>query len=548
MNKNKKTIARKLKTAHAMGVVGGAVMAMAALPAAAFTIDTGNPDLTMRWDNTLKYNIGWRMEGRDNTLGDTAGFSTSTYSRDKGDVVTNRVDILTEFDMVYKENHGFRVSAAGWNDFDYEDRVRGNPDLERLGVNSPYPNNKFTSDVERYYERSGEILDAFVFTRADIGQVPLSLRAGRHNVYWGESLFSFGDSIAYGQGPLDLRKATSTPGIEAKELFLPQNQLSAIAQINEKITLAANYYLEWDPHRFPDGGTYLGASDVSLLGGQNLGVPYVGDVDGGRNKTPDDKGSFGINAQIQSDTLGGNVGLYYRKFDDRMPNVVFDPAGFLYNDYAEDVKLYGISYNRLIGSISVGAEVSRREDAALVGNARGDTWHALVNMIAYVGKTPLFHSAPLQAELTYSRLDKVTDETKAVFAHEDYACNVGTKGGCATDDAWGMNVSFTPTWYQVFPGIDVTLPLNYGIGLSGNSSAPLGTAENAGSWSVGVGLDIHSRVKVNLAYNDYFGEGVTGPNAFAGNPGIGDTQLNAFSGSETLNDRGWLSLTAKATF
>ncbi len=546
MNKNKKTITRKLRKVHA---VGGAVMALAALPAAAFNIETGNPDLVLRWDNTLKYNVGWRMEGRDNTLGDTAGFSTSTYSRDKGDVVTNRVDILSELDFVYKEDHGFRVSAAGWNDFDYEDKVKVNPDLARLGLNSPYPNNKFTSDVERYYERSGEILDAFVFTKLNLGAVPVNFRAGRHNVYWGESLFSFADSIAYGQGPLDLRKATSTPGIEAKELFLPQNQLSATAQLSEKITLAANYYLEWDPHRFPDGGTYLGGSDVSLLGGQNLGLPYVGDVDGGRNKTPDDKGSFGVNAQIQSDTLGGNVGLYYRKFDDRMPNVVFDPvSGYLYNDYAEDVKLYGLSYNRLVGTISVGAELSRREDAALAGNARGDTWHGLVNMIAYIGKTPLFHSAPLQAEITYVRLDDVSSKTKATFAHEDYACTVGTKGGCATDDAWGLNVSFTPTWYQVLPGVDVTLPLNYGIGLKGNSPAPLGAAEDAGSWSVGVGLDIYSQYKVNLAYSDYFGEGVTGPNAFAGNPGIGDSQLNAFSGSETLNDRGWLSLTVKTTF
>ncbi|MNZ29042.1 hypothetical protein D3C78_462860 [compost metagenome] len=427
--------------------------------------------------------------------------------------------------------------------------MKVNPDLARLGLNSPYPNNKFTSDVERYYDRSGEILDAFVFTKLNLGAVPMNFRAGRHNVYWGESLFSFADSIAYGQGPLDLRKATSTPGIEAKELFLPQNQLSATAQLSEKITLAANYYLEWDPHRFPDGGTYLGGSDVSLLGGQNLGLPYVGDVDGGRNKTPDDKGSFGVNAQIQSDTLGGNVGLYYRKFDDRMPNVVFDPvSGYLYNDYAEDVKLYGLSYNRLVGTISVGAELSRREDAALAGNARGDTWHGLVNMIAYIGKTPLFHSAPLQAELTYVRLDDVSGKTKAIFAHEDYACTLGTKGGCATDDAWGLNVSFTPTWYQVFPGVDVTLPLNYGIGLKGNSPAPLGAAEDAGAWSVGVGLDIYSQYKVNLAYSDYFGEGITGPNAFAGNPGIGDSQLNAFSGSETLNDRGWLSLTLKTTF
>ncbi len=551
MNKNKKTIARKLKTAHAVGVVGGAVMALAALPAAAISIDTGNPDLAVRWDNTLKYNIGWRMEERDNTLGDTAGFSTSTYSRDKGDVVTNRVDILSEFDFIYKEDHGFRVSAAGWNDFDYEDDVRVNPDLARLGLNSPYPNNKFTNEVERYNKRSGEILDAFVFTKLNLGPVPVNFRIGRHNVYWGESLFTFSDSIAYGQGPLDLRKGTATPGIEVKELFLPQNQLSAAAQLTDKISMAANYYLEWDPHRFPDGGTYLGGSDVTLLGGQNLGLPYVGDVDGGRNKTPDDKGSFGVNAQVQSDTLGGNVGLYYRKFDDRMPNVVFDPAsGVLYNDYAEDVKLYGLSFSRLVGSVSVSAEVSRREDTALAGNARGDTWHALVNAIAYIGKTPLFDSAPLTAELTYVNLDDVSGETRAQFdaMHEDRGCTLGTQGGCVSDDAWGMNVAFTPTWFQVFPGIDLTMPINYGIGLKGNSPAALGVAEDAGAWSVGLGLDVYSQYKINLTYSDYFGEGVTGPNSFAGAPGIGDSQLVAFSGSETLSDRGWLSLTLKTTF
>ncbi len=547
MNKNKKIKVGRFVRVRMAAAISAAVMTLGTQSANAFSIDTGNPDLAVRWDNTLKYNAGWRVEGRDDNLGDSPAYHNSTYSHDRGDLVTNRIDIFSEFDFVYKENHGFRVSAAGWNDFAYDDEVQANP----LIGGSLYPNNKFTSDVERYYKRSGEILDAFVFTRLDLGEVPVNFRAGRHNLYWGEALFTIGDGIAYGQGPLDLRKATSTPGIEAKELFLPQNQVSVSAQLTDKVSVAANYLLEWDPHRFPDGGTYLGASGVSLLGGQNLGIPYVGDPDSGPNKTPDDKGSFGLNMQVQSDTLGGNVGLFYRKFDDRMPNLVADSSGtFLYNDYAEDVKLYGLSYNRLIGSVSVGAELSRREDTTLAGNARGDTWHGLVNMIAYIGETPLFDSAPLQAELTYSRLDKVSSETKAQFEanHEDHGCTLGTKAGCVSDDAIGFNVGFTPTWYQVFPGIDMTLPLNFGMGLKGNSPAALGANEDAGSWSVGVGLDIYSQYKVNLAYSDYFGEGIQVTNPLAGTPGLENSVLGPFSGSETLNDRGWLSLTLKTTF
>lgn len=541
MNNNNKKKFNGSIGKRAAQAFGGAAFILAAAPASAFNIDTGNPDIAVRWDNTLKYNLGWRMEGRDDTLVNSPGYDSSTLYKDKHDVVTNRIDILTEFDAVYKDAHGFRVSAAGWYDFAYDDEVEFNPAFG----GTPYPNNKFTSNVERYYEGSGELLDAFVFTKIDAGSMPINIRAGRHNVYWGESLFSFGDSIAYGQGPLDLRKATSTPGIEAKELFLPQTQLSASMQVSDKISLAANYYLEWDSHRFPDGGTYLGASNVSLLGGQNLGVPYVGDEDSGPYETPDDQGSWGANLQIQSDLLDGNIGFFYREFDDRMPSVLLDAAnGTAYNAYAEDVKLYGISYSRLVGSVSVGAEVSRRENALLnsVGFgsdlARGDTWHALINMIAYIGKTPLFDSAPLSAELTYSKLDKVKSSSEAFFNHEDYACTLGTKGGCSTDEAWGMNISFTPTWYQVFPGIDLTMPLNFGIGLDGNSPAPLGAAEDSGSWSVGLKADIHSQHTVSLAYSDYFGDQVKNAQG----------QIIGSNGSGLLEDRGWLSLTLKTTF
>lgn len=540
MNNNKKA---RFNTSLGLlaQAIGGAALALAAIPANAISIETGNPDFSVRWDNTLKYNLGWRLEERDNTIVNSPGFDNSTLYRDKGDLVTNRVDILSEFDIIYKESHGVRVSAAGWNDFAYDKNVEFNPAFG----GTFYPNNEFTDDVERYYKRGGELLDAFAFTRIDAGDMPINIRAGRHNVYWGESLFSFGDSIAYGQGPLDLRKATSTPGIEAKELFLPQTQLSASMLVNDHISVAANYYFEWDPHRLPDGGTYLGASNVSLLGGQNLGVPYVGDTSRGPNQTPDDKGSWGINTQIRSEMLGGNIGLYYREFDDRIPTLLLDAAnGYAYNAYAEDVKLYGISYNRLVGAISVGAEVSRRENAALAsvgfGNqiARGDTWHALVNMIAYIGATPVFDSAPLMAELTYSRLDKVKRSSEAAFNHEDYACTAGTKAGCATDDAWGMNIAFTPTWFQVFPGIDMTMPINFGYGLKGNSPAPLGAAEGSGSWSVGVEADVHAQYKVGLAYSDYFGDMVKNDQG----------QIAGSNGLALLRDRGWVSLTLKTTF
>lgn len=524
---------------------------MAATSAHALNIKNDNPDLQMRWDNTLTYNIGWRAQGRDNNLGDNWVSQATNHGWDRGDVVTNRVDLFSEFDFIYKETNGFRISAAAWNDFSYDKKVEGNPVYDELGLGTAYPNNRFTGKVERYYKRSGEILDAFVFTEIDVLDMPVNIRAGRHNLYWGESLFSF-NSMAYGQGPIDLRKGTAMPGVEAKELFLPQTQISAVAQVNDKLSVAAFYMLEWDAHRLPEGGTYLGAADLGFLGGTNfLGFPYIGDVDHGRREKPSDTGSWGVSAKFPSELLNGTVGLYYREFDDRFPNQLNSPE-YMYNAYAQDVKLYGVSLSRLVGSVSVGAEISMRENAGLVSNggdelARGDTIHALVNAIATFSTNPLWDTASLSAELTYDRLQSISSADKLLVKHEDYGNCGKVSDGCVSDNAWGFQLAFVPTWYQVYPGIDMTMPINFGMGIKGNSATPLGVSEDSGAFSVGVGMDVHSKYEIDLAYNGYFGDYSKGTNDVSGDPRVNPVWTTA-NGNGLLSDRGWVSLTAKATF
>ena len=95
--------------------------------AQAFKLDTGNEDLEVRFDNTVKYNAGVRMQDRDRRIADTWVYQAGEYSFDKGDLVTNRIDLFSEFDVVYKNYHGFRLSAAAWKDAAYDKTVRGNP-------------------------------------------------------------------------------------------------------------------------------------------------------------------------------------------------------------------------------------------------------------------------------------------------------------------------------------------------------------------------------------------------------------------------------------
>lgn len=523
--------------------------------AAAFQIETGNPDLEVRWDNTIRYNVGWRMDKRDQALADTWSLQAGEYkSRNRGDLVTNRVDLLTEFDAIFKKHYGFRVSGAGWYDAEYDDDVRGNPAYQAAGLGTAYPGNKFTNKVSRYYTHSGELLDAFVFGRLDLGDSPLDVRLGRHNIYWGESLFSPIHGVSYSQGPVDFRKALATPGSEAKELFLPLNQLSALWRVTDQISLAAQYYLEWKPYRLPEGGTYLSFSDILFSGGTSfMGLPIQGDLESGPDRIPKDRGDWGVSGKWASNF--GTVGLYYRKFDDKIPQFLSTGGTFseIHNAYAEDVKLWGVSLSKQLAGMSVGAEVVHRQDGLLNTKfgapelARGDTWHALLNTIAYVGKTPLFDSATVMGEINYSHLDKVNGNA-ANFNHVDHGCAGGTDAGCATDNAWGISATFTPTWFQVLPSADLTMPIHYDRGIKGNSAVPFGGNEDSGSWSVGLGLDYMAKYKFDLTYTDYFGPVQFGPNPFSGVPGIGSSAMATANGNGVIRDRGWLSLTFKTTF
>lgn len=525
---------------------------------AALPIDVGNPDIELRWDNTVRYNLGMRAAEKDDAIAKSVVNQISDNKFDRGDVVTNRLDLLSEVDFIYKEIYGARVSAAAWYDHAYEDDdAEGLPQYAAVGVPNAYPGNNYTGKVERYYRGpSGEILDAFVFGGFDIGSTPVRMKLGRHNIYWGESLFTFVHGVSYAQGPVDIRKATATPGIEAKELFLPLNQVSVHSQLSDDVSVAGYYQVEWDPSRLPEGGTYFGLADFLFSGdtvlpfGGPSGVPFQGDA-----HTPDNRGAWGVSARWDSDLVGGTLGAYYREFSDTLPNPVLDSLG-AYNKYAENVRLYGLSLSKQVGSLSVGAELVRRENTALssVGFApdfaRGDTWHALANVIASFGETPLWDSSILQAELTYSRLDKVT-KNRAFYNEEgnplcpnQHGGKGDAKDGCSTKDNFAMQMSYTPTWYQVFDGLDLTMPMTFGMGLHGTSPVANGGNEGTGTFSVGVGADYLAQYKVDLAYNGFFG-----PVTTTFNPVVGENTVATSSGSGALlRDRDWVSLTFKTTF
>ncbi len=525
----------------------------------AFEIQTGNPDLTVRFDNTVRYNVGVRMEGQDARIMRNPSYDESDSKFGKGDVVTNRVDLLSELDVNYKGLFGARLSAAGWYDKAYDDPTVKSP----AGFPTSYFNNRYNRDVERYVSGpSGEILDAFLWSNFNLGVVPVNVKVGRHTNIWGEGLLLGQHAISYSQSPVDGVKAVTSPGIETKEVFLPIGQISAKAQVTDDLTLAAQYFFEWKSTRAPHGGTYLSGSDTSFEV-DRLGVAPNFSFNRAPSLEPKNRGNYGLSAKYNIEPIESIVGLYYRKFDDYQPWVgiqMLGATGPFRFSYPKAVTLIGASFAKVIGPVSSGLEVSYRQDAALnttgtgigpVDNEgpRGNTWHAVVNGIYLLPATPIWDTGSLVAELAYSRLDKVTLHPE-YYKAEGYKCvktgtasTVGDKSdGCSTKDYLAVAINFTPQYLNLFPSWNLDLPMSVNYGLHGNAPTGGGGFEKALSWAVGVKMTYRQNHEFSLRYSD---ANVRTKYNAAGTLVIGG---NSSGGGLGSTDRGWLAFTYKTGF
>ena len=563
MTRRKSQLRRAFGQSPRLATLAAAIAVAVPGAVQAFEIPTDNPDLAVRFDNTIRGNFAVRVESRDPKIGNSALADEGDYSFDNGKPVAERIDLLSELDVVYKKRFGFRTSGAAWYDAAYESgNSKSNPNPPLVNIPS-YINNQYSDTTKRLYRGpNGEILDLFVFGGADLGDVPVNGKLGRHTIYWGESILLGGHlhSVAYAQNPLDLQKGFATPGVEAKELFRPLNQLSGQAQLTDTLSVAAQYMLEWSPARYPEGGTYLGPVDFVFNGPDRQFLsPALGFATRGASSDPKQAGEYGLSARWSPTWLDGTMGLYYRNFADKLPQVLLTKAGpniSQYNlIYADDIDLYGASITKNILGVSTSAEVSYRRNTPLSSQvlgvapglpnagdtkgARGDTWHAVANAIGTVAKTPVFDSASWIAELSASRWVVVRSGANLFNAIGYAPCNGKDKwDGCTTKNYAGIGLGFTPNWFQVFPGVDLSAPVTYAIGLTGNAATVFGGNQGLGNYSIGVGADVQQKYRFDLKYIDFLGR-------YKDN----GTAVTSVNGLNTyLKDRGFMSLTFKTTF
>ena len=595
---------RLADTCGAIGKVASAGLLVVAIsaagfhprPAQSFDIESGNSDVTARWDNNLRYTLGERVQPSSSRILNATNYNDGDANFKSG-LVTDRLDVLSEADIVYRKLLGARVSADLWYDQAYAS-LSAQP---TYWPNQVAGNGTLTPGLGNYARRfyrgpSGELLDAFVFVNPDVGAMSSSLKVGRHTVIWGESLYLGGavNGISYAQSPIDVAKAFANPGAEAKELFRPVNNVSLDVQASDTLALSAQYFLQWEPYRFPEGGTYFGMYDPAQFSGRVLYVQEAGSTNPLFNPytlehgdmRPHQLGAWGLAARWSPQALDGTVGLYYRQFSDMVPQVGLTPslagANFLLTHqpgpgypnlgnydltYASDVHLYGVSLSKDVGGVSLGSEVNYRTNMPLVGDpatvvltgpfapyapyvpgavstaptpgqtvgARGDTLHAVVNLLGSMPGNDIFDTAIWSGEVAASRLQAVTRNKDAYLGR---SWNIGPFDLFrASKEAATLALTFTPTWFRALPSIDLSAPLSVNWGIYGNSPVALGGNKNVGTFSFGLSALVDQKYTATLQYTGEYGQLREGAMGLVPN-GLGSLLL----------DRGALFLTLKATF
>jgi hypothetical protein len=520
-------------------------------------IDTGNPDLKVRWDNTVKYSTAFRVKDRSEALVIDPNQDDGDRNFDRG-LVSNRVDLLSELEANY-QNFGVRFSGAGWYDAEYNkannnDSAPGT--LNAFGVE----HNRFPRETRKINGRNAELLDAFVSGRFEPAGMPVTFRLGRHALIWGESLFFGANGIANGQAPIDANKALAVPNLRFNELIRPDNQISGQIQINPNVSIAGYYKLSWEENRLPGDGSYFSnvAPDFTLPGSNMLWVPGAGTAvffGRARDLEPGHGGQAGLQLKYRPADSDLDLGFYALQYNDRNFSVLLKPGNFTSAPlapnqigeyqlaYQKHIRTYGVSASTSVGNVNFAGEVSVHRNLALQSTAQvdptassdndahplyaiGNSLQAQFSWIATLAPNFIAKEATWVGEIAWNRRTSVTRNAAALDPN-------------STREAWGLRTIYEPSYRQAFPGLDVSIPISLGYTVGRSSVVGAFGINHGGDMSIGINGAYLDNWRLSINYTHYYGpEG---------------TMLTAISLAnqtykQSLKDRDYVSLSVRRTF
>jgi hypothetical protein len=497
----------------------------------------------------------------------------TTVNADDGDrnfkkwsLINNRLSGLGEVQLHFHD-YGAVVSGDGFYDDVYN---HTNDNDSPSTVNKTGQANHFT-DAARYYDgHRFRVLEAYAFANWSFSeQTALDFRVGKQSVYYGESLFLPG--IAGVQGPSDATKAF-IPGAEIKSILLPVNQVSFNLSIVDGLSLLGYYKLDYKSTEIfpvgdffsPSDGVGPGASFVygsinpaflngcpglfpvavanqlckqNGLGGPLLGAPPTINVYRQQDIVPSTWGQYGsaIKYQIFS---GTNVGFYFLRYNDPNPTVKLN-TGFasfsntvpslstgLVNQYVPvsynvqyfgGIKLYGTSFSTAVGPFNIGGELSLRDGTPVGAQtiasgdlapvfSRSKVTQALLSSVFVTNPGFIFDELPIVGEAGVLHVNSI-DQVQPQLGISPVGAG---DQPFFSKNAWGFQMLALPTARNVYSGWDVTVPISYGMLVTGTPSVPgtFGPLFGQGDKRLSVGLSVQylQNLQLGIGYNFFFGD------------------------------------------
>ena len=319
---NETTVHVRLLTRLVLPAVALSLLVASPAQAADFTMGA----VTGTWDTTISWGAQYRLEDPDlRIIGLPSGGSAFSVNGDDGNlnydkgIVSNVFKLTTELELNYK-NVGAFIRGRGFYDYENEDGNRLRTPLSKEAL-------------KRVGSRA-DVLDAFVWSKFNLGSMPTEIRVGEQVLSWGESTFIQGGINTI--NPVDV-SAIRVPGAELREALLPEGMVTASIGTSTNTTLELVYLYDWGPTKIDPPGSYFSTNDFAGDGG---GAVFLGFGDSADDRTfpftdrpflgvprdedvrADESGQYGAAFRIFAPGLNQTeFGFYYLNFHSRLPTI-----------------------------------------------------------------------------------------------------------------------------------------------------------------------------------------------------------------------------------
>lgn len=534
---------------------GGALLLATALGAPATAAEWTFGNVEMRLNSTVSAGAGMRLVNPDaDYIGVTnGGNDPNGVNFDDGNLNYRRGDFYSASTRLLNE---LEITAGNFGAF-----LRVNTFYDAINNDAESTRRTDLSKTARHRVGRGiDLLDAYVSGNFEIGNSPLTIRAGNQVINWGEALFTSGGISQ--TNALDVVKLV-TPGTNIREAYLPSPMIYGNIGLFPNFNLEAYYQFQWRQSKLPPVGTFFATDDLFGPGAQ--GLFYLADPGGSgldpatlfafglgipkaEDKAPSDQGQFGVAARYFVENMSTELGLFFVRYHAKLPYfagsaeavpiVVFPfidivPANY-FAAFPESIDLWGASVSFPVGQFSVAAEASYQPNfqvptnenslveaaLAVLGDPflrpasvftypKADRFNMIANAAISMGPTDLFFGVATTA-IGADSIDAIVEVGGVSFDKRP----IDTTGDLF---AWGYKLSASATYSNAF-GSSVTLTPHVAFSHDVRGTPIDRTATGnfiEGRRAVTIGLDgtYNANLKVGVAYTNNMGGGVVSRNS-----------------------------------